>query len=324
MTADRPLVSIVLCCHNRRHYLEQTMASVFAQRYTPVEIIVMDDGSTDGTDALMAQYGDRIRYLRQPCQGIAAARTNASRVARGEYIAYQDDDDLMPPDRIVHLYEALLAYPTAVLATGDYALIDADGNLTGNRWMPGPLDEVGAPTLIEDGQAAVLWPRVPAVPHTTLFRRELGERINWFDLDFKYACSDADFLARLGQLGPVVYLREVVSHYRRGHNAIWNDDLRSSCSQIQLWTKHLKLIGDGRPELSARLKERMRSTLVRIAGHRPDPQAAVQLPAEHYLRVGMGELSLPDRLWVRFQTSVKQPLRQLVKGVIKAEHGTRP
>lgn len=89
----------------------------------------------------MKSYGDRIRYFWQENQGIAATRTAACRLARGEFIAFQDDDDLMPPDRIVHLYKGLRKYPSAVFATGDYAIIDAEGNLTGKRWLPGSLED---------------------------------------------------------------------------------------------------------------------------------------------------------------------------------------
>jgi glycosyltransferase involved in cell wall biosynthesis len=313
---SNPLVSIVICCHNRCDYLQQTLDSVFAQTYSPVEIIVMDDGSTDGTPELMASYADRIRYTWQECQGIAAARTNASRIARGEFIAYQDDDDLMPADRITNLYNALCEYPTAVFATGDYAVIDKAGKLTGSRWMPGTLEDKGRPVLIEDGQLAVLWPKVPAVPHTTLFRRRLGEQIGWFDLDFKYACSDADFLARLGQLGPIVYLREIVSYYRRGHSAIWSDDVRTSCSRIQLWGKHLALIGPHKPELRRRLQERLRGTLVTLAAHRrrsklSDPHV------DGWLQKGRSMLGAKEQLMYHLGTSINTPVRDFVKKAIR-------
>jgi len=95
------------------------MASVFAQEYEPVEIVVVDDGSTDGTPALMAGYGERVRYYWQENKGVSATRTTACQLARGEYIAFQDDDDLMPPDRIVALYDAIRQFPSAVFAVGD-------------------------------------------------------------------------------------------------------------------------------------------------------------------------------------------------------------
>lgn len=308
----KPLVSIIVTCHNRRDYLEKTMDSVFVQHYEPVEIVVMDDGSTDGTDALMAGYGDKVRYFRQEAQGVAVARTHASRLARGEYIAYQDDDDIMPPGRISHLYEALLQFPSAVLATGDYALIDAEGRLIGTRWLPGPLDNVGPPRLMEDGQAAILWPKVPAVPHTTLFRRVDGERVGWFDAEFRYACSDADFLARLARLGPVVYVPEVVSYYRRGHAAIWKNELRATISQLQLWDKHLALIGKDRRDLRKRLQVRIRNALKKVARARSRGLSVDDPLLEVYARKAFSHLSLKDKAMYGWYSAIESPVRAAV------------
>jgi len=309
---ENPLVSIVVCCHNRRHYLEQTMQSVFAQQFRPVEIVVLDDGSTDGTNELMAGYGDRVRYHWQERSGIAAARTAACKLANGKLIAFQDDDDLMPPQRIVKLYSALCAYPTAVFAVGDYALIDPEGNVTGKRWMPGRLDETEVPRLIVDAHAAVLWPTVPAVPHTTLFRKADGERIGWFDPEFTYACSDADFFARLARLGPLVYLREVVSYYRRGHSALWSNRLRADYSRLQLFEKHLALSGEN-DALRRRLLYRLRQMLIGVARQEYSGLRVEDKDLENYLTSSVALLGWTDRLRYRWHRSVKFRLGDLLR-----------
>jgi glycosyltransferase involved in cell wall biosynthesis len=309
---EQPLISIVVCCHNRRLYLEQTLRSVFAQTYRPVEIVVLDDGSTDGTDQLIASYGDRVRYTWQTQRGIAATRTAACKLARGEFIAFQDDDDLMAPERINTLYKAICDYPSAVFAVGDYALIDAEGNVTGHRRMPGRLEEKGEARLLEDAYAAVLWPKVPAVPHTTLFRRSDGERIGWFDENFTYACSDADFFARLARLGPIVYVREVVSYYRRGHTAVWSNQLRADYSRLQLFQKHLALVSDEHSEVRKRLLCRLREMLVAVERQQ---RAGVQLQDARlgaYFKEGVSLLGWPDRVWYQWHALVKLPLKQLI------------
>ena len=155
---NNPLVSIIVCTHNRADKLEHTMKTIFAQKYKPVEIVILDDGSTDNTEELIKSYGKKIRYYKQENKGIASARTAGCQMARGEYIAFQDDDDLMPPERIIHLYEALCRYPEATLAVGDWIVIDHEGNSTGKRSKVNIKAQKEEALLIEDGCKAVLWP----------------------------------------------------------------------------------------------------------------------------------------------------------------------
>ncbi len=170
--------------------------------------------------------------------------------------------------------------------------------------------------LLDDGRAAVLWPRVPAVPHTTLFRRELGEQIGWFDPEFRYACSDADFLARLGELGPIAYVREVVSWYRRGHGALWADDIRTSCSRIQLWEKHLARIGGRDPALTARLHERLLGAALVLERHRQSTNGAPtgDLDVAGFIGRALSLLPVRQRLSYELRARVKIPLRRLLIG----------
>lgn len=264
---DKPLISIVICCHNRLAYLPQTLESVFAQTYEPVEIVVLDDGSTDGTAEFMRQFGDTVRYQWQRQHGSAAARNAACRIAKGEYIAFLDDDDLMVPDRISLLFDALRTHPSAVFATAGHELMDEKGNPTGQRYLPAPPEEEGASLLVKDAYKAVIWPLIPAMPITTLFRRADGERIGWFDANFRYASSDKDFYARLARLGPMVYVRKVVGYVRRGHSSIWSNE-RAIFSRLQLLNKHISLLNDDEHELHKRLRWRIVQVLRKIAEYR--------------------------------------------------------
>jgi len=250
----QPLVSIVICCYNRAHLLAQTMASVFAQEYDPVEIIVVDDGSTDNTPELMASYGQKIRYYWQENQGVAITRTNACRLAKGEFIAFQDDDDLMPPDRIVRLYEALCKYPSAVLAVGDWEEIDGEGELIGRRTRFNVHVDNEETVLIKDGYRAILWPELTPTPHTTLFRRIDGERIGWFDTRFFHACEDTDFFARCAQLGPIVYVPKIVSFYRRQQGSLSSNKILLLYSWFLLFEKHLLSIKAEEKDLKQRFR----------------------------------------------------------------------
>jgi glycosyltransferase involved in cell wall biosynthesis len=312
---NNPLVSIVICCHNRAALLPQTMVSVFAQKYKPVEIVVIDDGSTDNTRDLMASYGGRIRYYWQENQGIASARTIGCRLARGELIAFQDDDDLMPPDRIVHLCEGLRQYPSAVFATGDYAFIDPEGNLTGKRWLPGNLEDREKPVLIDDAYMAVLWPKVPAVPHTTLFRKCDGKRIGWFDTQFKNASEDKDFFARLGQLGTIVYIPEIVSYYRQGHGSLTNNSILVAYSQFLLFEKHLKSLTPSQEKLRNRLQHRLLSSLIKISSCRSQGMRLPHSASKDFLKRGIRLIGPRGRLAYWWHTLIKLPIRRVIRGI---------
>src|SRR5450631_4327314 len=92
--AERPLVSIVVPAFNAARFLAAAIDSVLEQRYSPFEVIVVDDGSTDATPTILAEYGHRIRVLRRDHGGLAAARNAGMQLARGSLIALMDADDI--------------------------------------------------------------------------------------------------------------------------------------------------------------------------------------------------------------------------------------
>ncbi|WP_201352030.1 glycosyltransferase family 2 protein [Hydrogenimonas urashimensis] len=94
-----PSVSVIIPTYNRRRYLDEAIESVLAQRYEPLELIVVDDGSTDGTQEIVARY-PFIRYIYQENAGQAAARNRGIREATGEFLAFLDSDDLWMPGKL--------------------------------------------------------------------------------------------------------------------------------------------------------------------------------------------------------------------------------
>jgi glycosyltransferase involved in cell wall biosynthesis len=312
---DKPLVSIIICCYNRAHLLPETIASALSQNYSPVEIIVFDDGSTDGTAAMMKDYGGHIKYFRQENQGIAVARTQACKLAQGEYIAFLDDDDRISTDRIDLLYAALQRFPAAVFATGDWEIIDDLGNLTGRKSSFGQyLDEARNPQLVEESYEAVLWPKIPVAPHTTLFRRVDGEGIGWFDPQFRYASEDKDFFARLAQLGPVVYVPKVVSYYRRGHESLTANSIRTEYGSLFLYRKHLRSLGAEYGLLRDRLEARILIALQRIALYRSRGMGLPHMVPSNYLDAWLPEISLARRVKYHWYSQIKLPVRRILRG----------
>src|SRR5438874_689463 len=94
-TAEPDLVSIIVPCYNAERFLMETLESAFVQSYPRIEIIVVDDGSTDRTAELIRSCGERVRGEFGPNRGASAARNRGTALARGEFIQYLDADDLL-------------------------------------------------------------------------------------------------------------------------------------------------------------------------------------------------------------------------------------
>jgi hypothetical protein len=133
---SRPRVSVIVTAYNYERYLPEAIDSALAQTYPAdrLEIIVVDDGSTDGTPDVIAGYGDRIRSIRRPNGGLIAATNSGLEAATGELLCLLDADNAWPHDRVEVMVAALEADPTAGLVHGDMELIDAEGQVTHASW----------------------------------------------------------------------------------------------------------------------------------------------------------------------------------------------
>ena len=129
--AARPLVSVVVPAYNAAWSLDETLASVCAQTYRDIEVLVVDDGSTDATADVAAAWSQRdcrVRLIRKPNGGVASARNRGLREARGVYVAPIDADDLWAPDNVERQVAALeAAGPGACMAFAHTIFIDLDG-----------------------------------------------------------------------------------------------------------------------------------------------------------------------------------------------------
>jgi glycosyltransferase involved in cell wall biosynthesis len=113
----KPLVSILIPCYNAEQWLADSVKSVLTQTWGKTEIIVVDDGSTDGSLAIAKSFkAPNLKVIRQPNQGASAARNRALRTAQGEFIQYLDADDLLAPDKIERQVGLLLDHPNCVTA----------------------------------------------------------------------------------------------------------------------------------------------------------------------------------------------------------------
>ena len=132
-----PVLSVIIPTYNRAAFLACAVDSVLAQTGVEVEVIVVDDGSTDSTAAVLerraARWGQRVRYLRQDHAERGVARNRGLREARGAFVASLDSDDLWRPDHARRCLTVLARNPRAVAAYGDYGQIDQDGRVIRER-----------------------------------------------------------------------------------------------------------------------------------------------------------------------------------------------
>ena len=125
------LVSCIVPVFNGERFLGEALDSILAQTYRPVEVIVVDDGSTDRTPEVVARYGRRITYLRQVNGGSASAKNRGVSVARGDLLAFLDADDLWHPDKLTRQRRRILERPDLSLCFTRFQ----------NFWMPELADE---------------------------------------------------------------------------------------------------------------------------------------------------------------------------------------
>ncbi len=166
-------VSVVIPVYNGAATIGRALESIFAQTFTDHEIIVVDDGSTDRTRAILEQYGDRVRLVEQPNRGPSAARNNGARHSSGEYLAFLDADDVWMPRKLELTVAAMLADPDAALVYSDLIVVNEAGE--GFRRSHIRPDTAHAPSM--DEMLERIW---PIMPSTVVMRRSAFDRTGGF------------------------------------------------------------------------------------------------------------------------------------------------
>jgi glycosyltransferase involved in cell wall biosynthesis len=201
-------VSTITAVYNGAATVRRALDSALAQNFDDFEVIVVNDGSTDGTAAILEHYGNRIRVVKRERGGCSAAWNTGIRAARGEYLAFLDADDVWLPDKLAHTVPILEGDPGCVLVFSNGLKFEPSGAARG-PFVPAGRDH--APTL--DEMLAHLWPIVPSL---AVIRRSAYEQVGgFFEAEgvFK-ACEDAYMWLCLRELGHFRYVAEILARYR--------------------------------------------------------------------------------------------------------------
>jgi glycosyltransferase involved in cell wall biosynthesis len=202
-----PRVSVILPTCNRAWIVGQAIDSVLDQDYGNMELIVVDDGSTDDTLQLLAAYGERLRVIRQANRGVSAARNAGIRTAGGALVALLDSDDTWLPGKVTAQVEFFSAHPSALICQTEEIWIR-----NGVRVNPGKRHRKEAGMIFEKSLALCL-----VSPSAVMLRKSLLDEVGLFDETLP-ACEDYDLWLRIGWKHPVHLIHRPLVVKRGGHD----------------------------------------------------------------------------------------------------------
>ncbi len=197
-SGTRPLVSVIIPVYNGERFIEDAVNNVLAQKYPALEIIVVDDGSTDGTEEIVNKLPADIRYFKQKNEGPASARNRGIRDASGEFIVFLDVDDLWPENNLNILVDKMLQEPDMQVITG-YAQLMQKNTVTGEYDLAGnPMESfknyIGA----------------------AIYRKSVFRKVGLFDPTLKFG-EDTDWYTRANELKVNIKRLEEITLFVRRH-----------------------------------------------------------------------------------------------------------
>jgi glycosyltransferase involved in cell wall biosynthesis len=220
----RPKVTVVIPAYNAELWLRDALNSAVAQSYPAHEIIVVDDGSIDRTEEVAHSFGEKIIYIKQPNQGVSAARNTAIRAATGDWIAFLDSDDVILPEKLERQVGVIEANPKLVVVYSAFQYSYPDGT---TRPMPA-------------FRAENLWPalryRTPILPSTAMIRRSAFEDVGNFNTDYAHA-EDWELWFRLIRRYTAKAFQDIperLTVYRSWENNATKHFMRTTAASLRL------------------------------------------------------------------------------------------
>ena len=199
-----PIVTVLMAVFNGEKYLREAIDSVLTQTFGDFELLIVNDGSTDGSRAIVESYGDsRIRLIDNETNlGLARSLNRGLAVARGRYVARLDADDVSEPERLARQAEFMERHPDVVLLGSWHTLIDEHSKEIGRRWVP--CDHFPIRWMLEF---------ICPFAHSAVMIRRTALLTESYDESFEYA-MDYDLWLRLAERGRVANLNQFLMRYR--------------------------------------------------------------------------------------------------------------
>lgn len=254
-----PRVSVVIPTYNRAHTVGDAVASVLAQRFDDLELIVVDDGSTDGTADVLSRVRDpRLRFVAGRHAGVAAARNLGVKHARGDLLAFLDSDDLWRADKLTHEVAFLDRHPAAAAVFSDLEKLDGGRSYVSFMRETAVFSDYLRERAYPDGimfstreMRLILLQEVPIKPSALTLRRTAFERAGAFDETWS-SSEDWEFLLRLARDHRVGYIDRPLALLRVGDDSLHRlDQARGERAMIQLLMRERALLRGDREALAA-------------------------------------------------------------------------
>ncbi len=281
-----PLASIIIPAYNQARFLPASIESTLAQTYPRIEVIVVNDGSTDDTAQVLRGYQGRVQVLTQQNAGLAAARNAGLRAAQGEYLLFLDSDDCIPAEKLERHIQLLEAHPEWALVYSAWQQVNEDNSLTLGEMHPNV-----------QGQAleALLLRRFFFFASSAVIRRSCLEKVGVFDENLRWG-EDADLWLRLARAGYAFgYLDEPLLQYRVHQGSM---TARVSPAQVDCWLSGLeKFFAD--PHLPAELRalEAQAYSILRFETAGRYLRAGQNEAAQEQLRLAL-QCWMPEENWL--------------------------
>ncbi|RBP25692.1 glycosyl transferase family 2 [Marinobacter pelagius] len=305
---DQPLVSVIIPAYNASAFIAETLESILAQTYRNLEIIVVDDGSTDTTAEIVKYYAPRVKYLYQENSGSCAAPRNYGlKEAKGEFVTFFDADDIMLPHKITSQVEALIAEPTAVMSVTNYRNFSESERSTDHFSTCLKLKAIIDPSikggifLPPEQCRAILIDENFTIASAPLFRRDTLNELGGFHESLT-ACEDFHLIYRAATLGGATVSAKV-GFERRLHDLNMSSDNERMIKN--LIKSRLDLINY---ELEQRLQDRLRK---RVQRYRRDLQACLVNKSRLYDAAKLYPQTFPPKSFSDLNHDVRQGLKAL-------------
>lgn len=207
-----PKVTVLMSVYNGEKYLEEAIESILNQTYRDFEFIIINDGSTDGTSDILARYqqmDDRICIYNQENQGLIASLNRGCQLARGEYIARMDADDISLPERFARQVDYMEAHPEIGVLGTWIQYIGENGQIIGNECLPTAPGIIGWHLIFGN-----------CVAHSSvMMRRDIAERVGFYHSDALHA-EDYDLWNRASAITDIANLPEILVQHRLSDTSI--------------------------------------------------------------------------------------------------------